>query len=96
MPNTHAFLFPGCHQCFISEITKQTKEAGSCLEFHQVRVLVAGETELLLQVALHEGIGANGLQETGIDGLLVGLALLGSLERLVVREPLLFWVKLGC
>jgi len=58
------------------------------LEFHQVRVLAAGEAELLLQVALHEGIGADGLQEAGINGLLVGLALLGGLD-LVVREPLI-------
>ena len=45
-----------------------------------MRVLAAGEAELLLQVALHEGIGADGLQEAGINGLLVGLALLGGLD----------------
>ena len=50
------------------------------LEFHQVWVLTTGESEFLLEVALHESVGANGCEESGIDGLLVGLALLGSLE----------------
>jgi hypothetical protein len=43
-----------------------------------VRVLVAGETELRLEVTLHVRGGGDGSEESGIDALLVGLSLLRS------------------
>lgn len=43
-----------------------------------MRVLVAGETELRLEVTLHVRGGGDGSEESGIDALLVGLSLLRS------------------
>jgi len=62
-----------------------------------VWVLATGETELFLEIALHEWVGANGGEETSIDGLLVGLALLRGLKiNMVVRGPLISFVRYIC
>jgi len=60
-------------------------------------VLATGETELLLEITLHEWVGANGGEETSIDCLLIGLALLRGLKiNMVVRGPLISFVRYLC
>jgi len=54
-------------------------------------VLATGETELLLEITLHEWVGANGGEETSIDCLLIGLALLrGGVFLVLLLEDTLF------
>ena len=65
---------------YYREKTISNRSSKPFLEFHQMWVLATGETEFLLEVALHEWIRSNGGEETSIDGLLVGLALLGGLK----------------
>ena len=65
---------------YYREKTISNSNSKPFLEFHQMWVLATGETEFLLEVALHEWIRSNGGEETSIDGLLVGLALLGGLK----------------
>jgi len=65
---------------FFSHIYSQATQVGRTgyLELNVVGVLSAGETELRLEVTLHVRGGGNGSEESGVDGLLVGLSLLRS------------------
>lgn len=60
----------------LTVVTAQKRSSAKRLELQGVHLVVLGQRELGVQVSLEERLGLNLLEESGVHGLLVLLALL--------------------